>query len=208
VSRIAWLAALLVAHTAPGLAQPSRDAGAHRAVLAGGRHLDLSAGVGLEGFIGSEMRDVAGVGPAWSVRAALGNPQSVRVELVYQGSRQPVSFMADHGSLTGHGVQGLLHVNVYPEGLVEPYFVLGAGWSRFSISGRSGGSMLAAADDVFEMPIGFGFAYRWHQLVVDLRVGVRAVTAPNLLPSPTPTGSEDHAMMHRYGATLGIGYSL
>ena len=206
VMRHVVIAAVLVAPSI-GHGQPT-DVDARRAVLAGSPRLDVSAGVGIEGFIGSELRDIAGPGPAWSVRAAVGNPESVRVELAYAGSRQPLSAIAGDGALTGHGARGLLLVNVYPEGTLAPYFFVGAGWCRYAVSGRAPGSVLAARDDVFESPFGVGVAYRGRRLVLDLRMGMRTATGPDLLPSADPSGSEDSAMMHRFGITAGIGYVL
>jgi hypothetical protein len=48
-------------------------------------------------------------GVAWSVRTALGNPQSVRVTLGYTGSRQHIS-PTELDELIGHGVQGLFKI--------------------------------------------------------------------------------------------------
>lgn len=187
--------------------QAIRAEDAHLAVLAGRDRLDVTAGAGVEGFIGVGMRNAVGIGPSWAVRVAYGNPQSVRVEAEYVGSQQPIRLMDVGGNLVGHGVHGLVNINLFPEARYEPFFYAGAGWSRYSVS-SGGAGLLASRDDVFEMPIGIGAAYRWHNVVVDVRAGVRVTTGPDLLPSPMPEGSEHSEMMHRYGIAAQLGYSL
>lgn len=164
------------------------------------------AGFGVETFVGSHMRDVIGSGPVWTVRGVVGHPESVSIEVSYVGSRQPINIGGD--TLVGTGALGLFRINVYPDARVDPFFCIGAGWARFSVSGRTDGSLLPAHDDVIEIPFGLGVAYRRGAFIADLRAFYTAVSAPDLLPNPMPEGSEDSYMMHRLGVTADVGWFL
>jgi hypothetical protein len=192
-----------------GVASAQRRAETPRqAIEAAGTHVDVMGGVGIESFIDRNMRSAVGAGVSWAVRGALGNPLSVSVELAYLGSRQPVRLMDAGSDVIGHGVYGGFRINVYPELRWEPFFFVGAGWSRYSVSQRPASSLLAARDDVAVFPIGFGGAYRRGSFVVDLRAGVRIVSAPDLMENPDPMGSENSHSMHRFGVTTNVGYSF
>jgi hypothetical protein len=173
------------------------------------RMFKLTGGFGAEGFLGGAMRDLAGIGPAWNVRVGWGNSQSVTVEAGYAGSRQPVHSM-DNGALTAHGAHGMLRVNIVPELVVEPFFFVGAGWSRYTVSGTPANVELATRqDNTLEFPFGIGVAYGYRGFSLDLRVGVRVIAAPDLVPAMEPIeGSEDSEMMHRYGVTVNITHTL
>jgi hypothetical protein len=197
----------LCAYARTATAEISAEA-AHQAVQAAGSHLDITTGVGVAGFIDRNMRNAVGAGVSWALRGALGNPRSVGVELAYVGSLQPILLMDAGSNVVAHGVHGGFRINVVPELSWEPFFFLGAGWSRYSVSQRPMGSVLSAHDDVAEFPIGLGGAYRRRGFVADLRIGVRVITAPDLLTNPDAEGSEDSYMLHRYGATAHVGYSF
>ena len=183
-----------------------RDEEAHDAVENARQRYSLVAGVGLEGFIDSHMRDAVSSGPAWNVRGSIGNPEEVSVELFYAGSRQSMNMGAD--TLVGNGVLGQVRINLFPAAFFEPFFYFGAGWSRFSVKGRTPDSMFPAHDDVLEMPIGIGLAYRTGAFVADLRTGFTVVTGQDLIPNPDAQGSESSYSMHRFGVSAQIGYSL
>lgn len=200
-----FVASALVAFCSSAAAQ-IRDDDAHDAVAHAHQRYTLIAGVGFEGFIDSHMRDAVSSGPAWNVRGTIGNPENVNFEVFYSGSRQPMKMGAD--TLVANGLLAQLRINMFPEARLEPFFYMGAGWSRFSVKGRTPDSMFPAHDDVLEMPIGIGFAYRVGDLVADLRTGFTVITGQDLIRNPEPDGSEDSYSMHRFGVTAQIGYSL
>lgn len=183
-----------------------RDEDAHDAVANAHSRYSLVAGAGLEGFIDSHMRDAVSTGPAWNVRGSIGNPENVNLEVFYSGSRQPMKMGAD--SLVGNGLLSQVRINVFPEAFFEPFFYFGAGWSRFSVKGRTPGSMFPAHDDVLEMPIGIGMAYRVGAFVADVRTGFTVITGQDLIANPDAHGSEHSYSMHRFGISAQIGYSL
>jgi hypothetical protein len=183
-----------------------RDEDAHDAVESAHTRYSLVAGAGLEGFIDSHLREAVSSGPAWNVRGSIGNPEEVSVEVFYAGSRQPMKMGAD--TLVGNGVLGQVRINLFPAAFLERFFYFGAGWSRFSVKGRTADSMFPAHDDVLEMPIGVGLAYRTGAFVADLRAGFTVVTGQDLIANPDALGSEHSYSMHRFGISAQIGYSL
>jgi hypothetical protein len=183
-----------------------RDEEAHDAVESARTRYSVVAGAGIEGFIDSHMRDAVSSGPAWNVRGSIGNPEEVSVEVFYAGSRQPMHMGAD--TLVGNGVLGQVRINLFPAAVLEPFFYFGAGWSRFSVKGRTPDSMFPAHDDVLEMPIGIGLAYRTGAFVADLRTGFTVITGQDLIKNPEAQGSERSYSMHRFGISAQIGYSL
>lgn len=183
-----------------------RDEDAHKAVKRARQRYTVVGGIGLEGFIDRHLRDAVSTGPAWNVRGSVGNPEEISVEVFYAGSRQPMSMGAD--TLVGNGVLGQVRINVFPEAFFEPFFYFGAGWSRFSVKGRTPDSMFPDHDDVLEMPIGIGLAYRTGAFVADLRTGFTVITGQDLIRNPDAEGSEESYSMHRFGISAQIGYSL
>jgi hypothetical protein len=166
----------------------------------------MSAGVGVEGFLGRALREIAGPGMAWNVRVAMGTPADIRVELVYAGSSQKVSGAGmDGGRLVGHGVHGLLRVNVAPNPAFEPFFYLGGGWNRFHVSGATGRD-LRSPDHVLEILFGLGVARRFGRLVLDARTGLSLMSGADLIPKGdrAPEGET----MHRFAARVNLGFAL
>lgn len=167
----------------------------------------ISAGLGVEGFLGQALRDVAGPGPAWNVRAAMGTPHDIRVELVYAGSSQEIAGDGmEGGRLVGHGVHALLRVNVAPNPAFEPFFYLGGGWNRFHVTGATGRE-LRSPDHVLEIPFGFGAARRFGRIVLDVRAGFSIMNGADLIPKDAP-GAPEGETMHRAGARMNLGLEL
>ena len=167
-------------------------------------HPAITAGAGIDGFLGKAARRTFAAGPSWNVRVGLFNASEIRLELVYAGSSQAIN--GSSGRLVGHGVIGLLRVNVMPQRSFEPFFYAGAGWTRFSAGGMS--TEIDTPDDVLEIPLGVGVAWRSGGFVVDARGGMSIVSGADLIPQPaTSTSTEGHSL-HRYGIRANVGIEL
>ena len=167
-------------------------------------HPGITAGAGIDGFLGKRARETFSPGPSWNVRLGLFNKSEIRLELVYAGSSQAINGAS--GRLVGHGAHGLLRVNVLPNRVVEPFFYAGGGWTRFSVSGMN--TEVESPDDVIEIPFGVGAAWRSGRFVVDARAGMSIVSGANLLPrADTSTSTEGHSM-HRFGIRANVGIEL
>jgi hypothetical protein len=61
---------------------------------------------------------------------------------------------------------------------------------------------------VLEAPLGAGIAFRGRGLVFEARGEFRAATDEDLMSAADPTSLLDTPTMHRYGATVNVGYEL
>jgi len=167
----------------------------------------VSAGVGVDSFLGTTVRSIVGPGPSWNVRASMGSLPDIRIELVYAGSSQALSGSGmDGGRLVAHGVHGLLRPNVFPNSVLEPFFYIGAGWSRFHVTGSAAGE-LRSPDHVLEVLFGFGAARRFGRFVLDARAGLSLLTGADLVP-PEDRAMPGGASMHRIGGRVSFGMDL
>lgn len=169
----------------------------------------VAVGLGATAFVNGAMRDVFSTGPTWSVRAALGRTREVRVEIAYVGSSQQITGDGIGASeLRGHGAHAGLRINVGPTLPVEPTLFIAGGWTRFAVRGGATGPMLTRTDDVLEIPVGVGFAYRAGGFVFDTRFAFTIVSGADLLAQTDPTTSQPGETMHHVGLTLSAGYEL
>lgn len=173
---------------------------------------DLTVGVGWAGFTGGELRDVFESGPAWHVRAGVGEWNAVRFEVVYSGSMQDAVAMdaSPHARLMGHGVHGQFRINVLPELPVDPFFFAGAGWSNYRVVNGTGGAAVrdTGRDNVLEVPIGVGAGYRVGSFYLDVRAAFSAISSAELVPMNDPDSSQTGASMHRFGLRAYVGWML
>ncbi len=110
--------------------------------------------------------------------------------------------------LVGHGVQGALRMNFWPGLSIEPILVIGAGWTRFGISSPMNAPGLPRTDNVIEIPLSAGVAYRNRGFVFDARAGFTIVSGADLLRQMDPTTSQDSENMHRISMQISLGYEL
>ncbi|HWO23933.1 MAG TPA: hypothetical protein VNO30_34560 [Kofleriaceae bacterium] len=169
----------------------------------------VTAGGGVDGFIGTALRGLVGPGPSWNVRAAMGSREDVRIELVYAGTSQSFKDAEMGGArLVGHGVHALLRANVAPSYLTEPFFFAGAGWTRFSVSGDAEGRF-RSPDHMLEIPFGFGVSRQLGRLVLDVRASFSIMTGADLVPATQADGTaRGGESMHRAGLRANLGIAL
>jgi hypothetical protein len=171
------------------------------------RALDLaiSAGAGVDGFLGGTARERFAAGPSWNVRVGMLDRTEIRLELVYAGSSQEIA-EGDGARLVAHGVYAQLRVNVAPRWVVEPFFYAGGGWTRWTVSGPAGD--LETPDHILEIPFGFGLARRFGDFVVDARAGLSVASGADLVPAAGMTTSTESTSLHRFGVRANIGIDL
>lgn len=173
--------------------------------------LSISAGGGVEGFAQKALRDSTTDGGLWNVRATFGTRSFLAFEAQYLGSAQAVdAFGLDSGAmLVSNGVQGNVRLNFLRDQPVQPFLFAGAAWRRYDITNTARNlSDISDEDDVFEIPVGVGVAYRWRGLLLDARGEYRAATDEDLMPRFDLGGLRDPAPMDRYGVHAAIGYEF
>jgi hypothetical protein len=194
---LGMLTTLAVADDAP------RADTAHGADEPAAGTVGVSAGAGMNGFVGGDARGVIGPGVGWEVRITTLDNRHVRAELSYIGSTQ--NLVEDTSiALRSHGIQGALRVNVMPEWRIEPFVYLGAGWARLSVTNNAGGTF-TSPDNVLDMPFGLGAAYHIGTFVIDVRGAISVVTGAQIVEVME---TMDDANMNRFSVRASVGVEL
>lgn len=164
----------------------------------------VNLGFGVNGFVGSETRGVIGPGVGWEVRVSTLDNRHVRAELAYLGSTQDMADGSDV-RLTANGIQGTLRINVVPTWPVEPFFYVGVGWSRFSVTDNEG-TNFTSPDNVLDTPFGLGAAYHVGRFVFDVRAAVSVITGGQLVPAMME--GDSIPSMNRFSVRASVGVEL
>jgi len=171
--------------------------------------LSLTAGGGVAGFTEEAMRDTADTAGVWNVRAAFGTRFPVALEAAYLGSAQNIDAIGLDSSavLLGTALEADARVNIIPDGAVQPYAFVGAAWRRYNLTNADvNTSSVEDQDDILEIPMGAGVAYRYQNFLGDVRGEFRATTQEDLLPESGT--SDEFVPMHTWGASLRLGYEF
>ena len=173
--------------------------------------LSIAAGGGVEGFTNDSARRTTTDGGLWDVRATVGTRNFLAFEAHYIGSAQAIDALGlDRDAvLVSNGVQGNLRLNFRRERPVQPFLFAGVAWRRYDITNAATNlSDIENQDDVLEMPMGLGVAYRWRGLMLDARGEFRATTDNDLMPTLRLSDLGERAAMHRYGVQASVGYEF
>lgn len=138
-------------------------------------------GGGLTNYLDHAMKDRADTGYSWEARAGFGSRFLVGGEFAYVGSTRTVAGFGS--SLVAQGLESDLRVQYpYETGrwLIEPFALVGVGWSHFSINTASTGAR-NEADDVLVMPVGGGLMVGYERLLLDVRFTYRQTFSENLV---------------------------
>jgi len=168
----------------------------------------LEAGGGVEGFTDESMRTTTSDGGNWGVRATIGTKSLLGFEGAYIGSAQSIDALGldNDAVLVGNGVQGALRLNATTGMELQPFVFAGVAWRHYQIAQADiNTSDVQDSDDVLEVPMGVGLAYKVRGFIVDARGEYRLATENDLMPSLNPTDANDKASMHRWGVNANVG---
>jgi hypothetical protein len=171
----------------------------------------ISAGGGVEGFTSDSMRRTTSDGGDWGVRAAIGTRSFVGFEAAYIGSAQAIDTLGldNNAVLVGNGAQGAVRLNATTNMEVQPFLFAGLAWRHYKLTNADfNTSDVSDSDDVLEIPMGVGLAYKYRGLLLDARGEFRAATGEDLMPSLNSTDPNDKASMHRWGVNANLGYEF
>ena len=176
---------------AAGLFLASRAAVADEGNLLSPYGFALTVGAGVTDFVDQDMRDATDAGGTWEARLSAGTRQPVTFEAAYVGSAQDINVlgMDTAAILVGTGLEGVARLNLIP-GEWNPYFLIGAGWTRYDVTNTdTNTSSMNAHDDVMALPFGVGLDYRFGQWIVDARAVMRPTFDNELLPDSNEPGN-------------------
>ena len=167
----------------------------------------LSVGGGVEDFAGSTLRNTTATGGSWDARLTIGTRYWVAGELSYIGSAQSVHALGlSSSTMVGNGAQAALRLNATMNYPFQPFVYGGAAWRHYSLS-SSGVNLsdIASSADVFELPVGVGFAAYYSNLMLDVRGEYRFAWGGGDFV-PTPNGG--NASLDRWGVSGNIGFEF
>lgn len=180
---------------------------------ASGFGVAISAGGGFTDFVNETARKSTAVGGAWDVRATIGTRSYLAAEVAYVGSAQAIDALGldDDAILVGNGVQGAVRVN-FSRNPLQPFAFAGVAWRHFELTNvDTNTSDVSGEDDVIEIPVGLGLAYRNRGLFLDLRGEFRPTTQEDLMPPLDDDeflADDGEAALHRWGVNATIGYEF
>jgi hypothetical protein len=173
--------------------------------------LEVALGGGVEGFTGDSARDFTNDGGAWNVRLGIGNRSPIGFEASYIGSAQSINALGldDDAILVGNGVQGNVRVNFTQDYSLQPFAYAGAAWRHYNLTNNDfNTSDIEDSDDVLEIPMGAGLAFKYAGFMLDARGEFRLASQEDLMPSLNPDSFDDRAQMDRWAVNANIGYAF
>ncbi|MDX2087814.1 MAG: outer membrane beta-barrel protein [Kofleriaceae bacterium] len=173
--------------------------------------LEVSLGGGVSGFTSDSARDFTNDGGAWEVNVGIGNRSPLGFEASYIGSAQSIDALGldENAILVGNGVQGLVRVNFTQDYSLQPFAFAGAAWRHYNLTNTDfNTSDIDDSDDVLEIPMGAGLAFKYQGFTLDARGEFRLASQEDLMPSLTAVDVDDRATMDRWGVNANIGYTF
>jgi hypothetical protein len=173
--------------------------------------LSITLGGGVQGFTGDTMRNTTNDGGNWDVRLGIGTRLPVSLEASYIGSAQEIDALGldTDAILVGNGLQGNLRINgTMGEIPVQPFLFGGVAWRRYQLQNTDfNTSDVLGEDDVFEIPMGVGMAFKASSFAIDLRGEYRHAFSEDLFPAEGRDIDDigDPASLHRWGVNANIG---
>jgi hypothetical protein len=167
----------------------------------------ISLGGGVGGFTSDTMRDTTNDGGLWGVRVGFGLRNPIAIEASYIGSAQSIDSLGLDTSavLVGNGVQGAVRLNLLDFN-VQPFVFGGVAWRRYSLTNESfNTSDIANDDDVLEIPVGVGVAWKYRGFMLDARGEFRWAGQEDMVPSLNRAAAAD---MDRYGVSANVGFAF
>jgi hypothetical protein len=169
--------------------------------------IEASIGGGVVGFTEQELTDVTDPGGSWTARLTVGTRSYLAGELAYIGTAQNInSFGLDSNTvLMSNGVEGALRLNLVDRGIWQPFAFVGIAWKRYGLVNEGvNTSSVNDSDNVGEVPVGAGLAFRYEGFVVDARFEFRPTFNNDLM---APVGS-DETPLHSWGANARVGWEF
>lgn len=165
----------------------------------------VSAGGGADAFVSGGAENVTNIGGGWNVRLTMGTKWWVGAEAAYIGSAQGVKDvlgLQNQATLIGNGLQANARFNMTRNYFVQPFVYSGLAWRHYNLTGSDFATAdVADSANVVELPLGFGVAGYWRNLILDARVDYRWAWGDRIVA----VGDEDQARWNAMG-NIGIAF--
>lgn len=169
--------------------------------------MEASVGGGIIGFTDGDANDFTDVGGSWQARLLVGTRTMWGVEVAYTGAAHSVDALGldNDAILVSTGLEALGRFNFLTQEW-QPYLVAGLGWRRYDVTNADfNTSAVSDSDNLLEIPLGGGLAYRSGGLVIDLRLMFRAAADEDLIQAAP---FEDEPSLDTFEGSLRVGWEF
>lgn len=135
--------------------------------------MGVSVGGGAVALVSTDVEFTELLGVGWEARVAFGTKTRLHVEAAYIGSFYGLGQSDEWDrDVLGTGVEGNFRVNLF-RGNIQPYFLGGVGWTRFTVVKAGLGGPQMGPYNVAMLPMGLGLGFRLGNATLDLRAVYR-----------------------------------
>lgn len=169
--------------------------------------MSASIGGGIIGFSDEDARVFTDIGGSWEARFMLGTRQMLAAEVAYTGAAHAIDALGldSDALLISTGLEGLARFN-FSTREWQPYILVGLGWRRYDVANSDvNTSVVNDSDNLLEIPLGGGIAYRYRGMVLDLRFTFRTAADSDLVDSGQIVGN---AELHTWETSLKVGWEF
>lgn len=171
--------------------------------------ISVTAVGGVEDFAGHTMRHTSNLNGLWSVHTAVDVQRYVALEAGYIGTASRISspIGEDAATLLGSTFEAIGRLSPLPDQRLQPYAFFGAAWRHYDVTGAdftTSDAGMNDSDDLLQIPVGAGVAYRYGALVGDARFTFRPSTGAELVLED----DGGYANMNTWGIAGGLGYEF
>ena len=170
--------------------------------------IKVTAGGGVEDFVGHTMRHASNASGMWGIHAGIDLQKYVSVEAGYQGSASKINAPLGNAAetLMGTTIEGIARATAWPDSKFEPYAFFGAAWRHYGVSGSPtlADSGMNSTNDLFQVPVGAGLSYKMGKWVADSRFTYR----PSVNQSLIKESDGNYAIMDTWSVGAGLGYKF
>ena len=161
-------------------------------------------------YTAGDTRDITNTGGSWDLRFTFGTRLPVALELAYIGGLTDIDTVGipDEALLLGNGAEAAVRWNILPDEALQPYVMTGIAFRHYELVRQQFNTSIVGEDDnVYEVPVGIGFALRYRAMVVDLRFQYRHAFDNELFTLTAATMGDEYEL-HTADAQLKVGFEF
>lgn len=170
--------------------------------------MSAEVGGGVTGFTDSDAQDATDPGGSWTARLTIGTRSLIGAEAAYIGTAQNIQALGldDSALLVGNGLEADVRVNILQDEVIQPYIFAGVAWKHYSLQNYDfNTSDVADSDNVAEIPVGAGVAYRSNGFNGNLRFSMNPAFESDLLPAAT---AGDSLRLNNWNVGARVGFEF
>ena len=93
--------------------------------------------------------------------------------------------------------------------MIQPFLFAGAGWQHYDVVGEDfNTSSVADQDDIFQLPVGAGVAFKYQGLMLDARVTYRETWDNDLMTQPSADSDDGQVELNQWLGSARVGFEF